>query len=88
MQIYCGGLPDGITEEKLEGLFRPFGEILRVNLPRDRFSDRPRRFGFIIMPDDTAGRSAILALDGKNFEGRTLRVSRAFNCGRDRGSIS
>jgi len=81
MQIYCGGLTAGITEEKLEGLFRPFGAISRISLPWDYKGNRPRGYAFMVMPDDTEARAAILGLDGKEIDGRTLRVSRAFSQG-------
>lgn len=70
-----------ITEEKLETIFRPYGAISRILLPWDYRGNRPRGYAFISMPDDEEARAACLALDGKEIDGRTLRVSRAFSRG-------
>jgi hypothetical protein len=53
-----------------------FGEIVDVNLPRDRETGKPRGFAFIMYEDQ---RSTVLAVDNMNggkVLGRTVRVSR------------
>ena len=40
-------------------------------------SGRSRGFGFVDMPDDTAGRAAMEALNGTEKDGRTLKVNEA-----------
>jgi RNA recognition motif-containing protein len=43
----------------------------------DRETGRPRGFGFVEMPDDTAARAAITGLQGTALGGRTLNVNEA-----------
>jgi len=80
-QIYVGNLPFSATEDELRELFAPHGNVLSVKLVTDRDTGRPRGFGFMEMEEDEAA-AAIEALDGKDFNGRTLRV----NLARERGS--
>ncbi|WP_281951971.1 RNA recognition motif domain-containing protein [Nitrosophilus kaiyonis] len=75
-QIYVGNLPYRSGEEEVRELFSQYGEVNSVKLITDRETGRPRGFGFVEMEDDGALK-AIEALDGKEFEGRTLRVNEA-----------
>jgi len=75
-QIYVGNLPYRSGEEEVRDLFSQYGEVNSVKLITDRETGRPRGFGFVEMEDEGALK-AIEALDGKEFEGRTLRVNEA-----------
>ena len=74
--IYVGNLPWSATQEGVESLFSPYGEVLSVKLVSDRETGRARGFGFVEMEDADAV-NAIAALDGKEFEGRALRINKA-----------
>ena len=74
--IYVGNLPWSATQEGVESLFSPYGEVLSVKLVSDRETGRARGFGFVEMNEDDA-RNAISALNGVEFEGRALRVNQA-----------
>ena len=74
--IYVGNLPWSATQEGVESLFSPYGEVLSVKLVSDRETGRARGFGFVEMEDGDAI-NAIAALDGKEFEGRVLRINKA-----------
>jgi len=74
--IYVGNLPFNISEDEIRELFAQHGDVQSVKLITDRETGRPRGFGFIEMEDDAA-QSAISALDGTDFGGRTLRVNEA-----------
>ncbi|QCC86322.1 RNA-binding protein [Desulfovibrio desulfuricans] len=74
--IYVGNLPWSATQESVESLFSPYGEVLSVKLVSDRETGRARGFGFVEMEDADAI-NAIAALDGKEFEGRALRINKA-----------
>jgi RNA-binding proteins (RRM domain) len=74
--IYVGNLPWSATQEGVESLFSPYGEVLSVKLVSDRETGRARGFGFVEMEDADAI-NAIAALDGKEFEGRALRINKA-----------
>ncbi|MRJ02024.1 MAG: RNA-binding protein [Epsilonproteobacteria bacterium] len=75
-QIYVGNLPYRSSEEDVRKLFSQYGEVSSVKLITDRETGRARGFGFVEMEDSDA-QAAIEALDGKEFEGRTLRVNEA-----------
>jgi len=75
-QIYVGNLPYRSGEEEVRELFSQYGEVNSVKLISDRETGRPRGFGFVEMEDEGALK-AIEALDGREFEGRTLRVNEA-----------
>lgn len=76
LDIYVGNLPYSATEGEVEQLFAQHGAVQRCSLPIDRDTGRPRGFGFVEMGDSDA-RNAIAALDGTDFDGRTLRVNEA-----------
>lgn len=73
-KLYVGNLSFSSTEEAVRTLFAQFGEVLSVNLISDRETGRPRGFGFVEMENAEA---AIAALNGKDFEGRPLKVNQA-----------
>ncbi|MBW1712961.1 MAG: RNA-binding protein [Deltaproteobacteria bacterium] len=74
--IYVGNVPFSVTEEDLNDLFAQYGTVHQVKMISDRDTGRYRGFSFIDM-DDTEAEAAISALDGTDFNGRTLRVNEA-----------
>lgn len=77
MNIFVGNLSFGTTEDSLRALFEQFGAIDRVNVVTDRDTGRSRGFAFVEMGSDEDARRAISALDGKELDGRALRVNEA-----------
>ena len=75
-KLYVGNLPFTATEEGVRALFSAHGTVERVSLITDRDTGRPRGFAFIEMSNAHASR-AIQALNGKDFEGRALKVNQA-----------
>ncbi len=75
-KLYVGNLPFTAQEDEIRNLFATYGEVLSVALISDRETGRPRGFGFVEM-NESGARSAIEALDGKDFQGRNLRVNEA-----------
>ena len=57
-------------------MFSNHGTVEKVSLINDRDTGRPRGFGFVEMSSADAAR-AMAALNGTDFEGRTLRVNEA-----------
>ncbi|OUT60713.1 RNA recognition motif (RRM, RBD, or RNP domain) [Stieleria bergensis] len=76
MKMYVGNLAWGVTTDKLDDLFKQYGQVEDAIVLTDRETGRSRGFGFVTMPDDAA-KEAIEALDGMDFEGRPLRVNQA-----------
>lgn len=76
-KIYVGNVSFSTTDSSLNDLFTQYGEVLSANVVMDRVSGRSKGFGFVEMADEAAAQAAIQALDGKEFEGRQLRVNEA-----------
>jgi len=77
MKIYVGNLPDEITEAELREEFGTFGEVSSINIIKDKYTGRPRGFGFVEMPTVSEGRAAIAGLNGKEMKDQTLTVNAA-----------
>ena len=77
MKIYVGNISFDSTEAGVRDCFSEYGQVSEVNLITDRESGRPRGFGFVEMPNDQEGREAISSLDGKDLDGRSLKVNEA-----------
>lgn len=75
--IFVGNLPFSSTEDSLRSLFEQFGELQQVKIMTDRATGRSRGFGFVEMSNDDDAQKAIVALNGKDFEGRKLTVNEA-----------
>lgn len=72
--VYIGGLNPGLTEGDIVIVFSQFGEIVDVNVIRDKATGKSKGFCFICYEDQ---RSTVLAVDNMNgFKvlGRTIRV--------------
>ncbi|MGD2102961.1 MAG: RNA-binding protein [Acidimicrobiia bacterium] len=73
--IYVGNLSFQTSASQLEGLFQGYGEVTKAQVITDRDTGRSRGFGFVEMrSDDEAGR-AISDLNGKEIDGRQLKVN-------------
>ena len=75
-KIYVGNLPFSASEDEIRNLFATHGNVVSVTLITDRETGRPRGFGFVEM-DDAAAQTAIDAINGTDFNGRTLNVNEA-----------
>lgn len=74
-KIYVGNLPFSATEDQIQQLFAAHGTVESVALITDRETGRPRGFGFVEM--STGAAEAIQSLDGKDMDGRNLKVNEA-----------
>jgi len=85
MKIYVGNLSYDVTEEELRQEFLAFGEVESLNIITDKYSGRPKGFGFVEMPSVSEGQAAITGLNGKTLKDRTLNVNAARPRTDDRG---
>jgi RNA recognition motif-containing protein len=83
-KMYVGNLSFDTTEESLRALFSQHGTVESAKLISDRDTGRPRGFGFVEMANADAAR-AMQALNGKEFEGRALKVNEAQEANRAGG---
>jgi len=75
-KIYVGNLPFSANEADVKELFGQHGTVNSVALIMDRDTGRPRGFGFIEVDDNDLS-AMIQNLDGKEMDGRALRVNEA-----------
>ena len=76
-KLYVGGLPYSVTDGQLEELFAEHGTVESAKVIADKFTAQSRGFGFVEMGTGEEGQKAIDALNGKEFQGRTLTVNEA-----------
>lgn len=77
VRLYVGNLPFSATEEELENLFSQSGVVISTNIVTDRDTGRSRGFAFVEMESSEAANAAIDALNGVDFNGRSLTVNEA-----------
>ena len=76
-KLYVGNLPFKVREEDLQTLFQQAGTVQSVNIIRDKISGQSRGFGFVDMENDGEAMNAIQAVNGKELNGRALKVNEA-----------
>ncbi|XP_031633077.1 RNA-binding motif protein, X-linked 2 [Contarinia nasturtii] len=72
--IFVGGLPYDLTEGDVIAVFSQFGEIVNINMIRDKLTGKQKGFCFICYEDQ---RSTVLTVDNLNgikILGKSLRV--------------
>jgi RNA recognition motif-containing protein len=58
-------------------MFGEIGEVVSVNLITDRMSGRSKGFAFVEMADNAEALAAINQLNGKEVDGRAIKVDEA-----------
>lgn len=76
-KVYIGNFPYETTEDDLESALSAYGKVTYVKVIRDRDSGRSKGFGFAEFDTAEAMNQAIENLDGKDFNGRTIKVNEA-----------
>jgi cold-inducible RNA-binding protein len=76
-KIYVGNLSYETTDSDLDKLFAAHGTVQSAQVIMDRETGRSKGFGFVEMGSDAEAQAAIQALNGKEIEGRSLKVNEA-----------
>lgn len=77
MKLYVGNLSFNTSNQDLNDLFGAVGTVVSSNIIEDRETGRSRGFGFVEMSSKAEGENAIAQLDGKEVDGRSLKVNEA-----------
>ena len=77
MKLYVGNLSFNTSNQDLNDLFGEIGTVESTNIIEDRETGRSRGFGFVEMANSEDGDKAIAELNGKEVDGRTLKVNEA-----------
>jgi len=76
-KLYVGNLAFQTTSEQLQTMFTQAGTVESVSLIEDRETGRSRGFGFVEMQTKEEGAAAIQQFNGKDLDGRALKVNEA-----------
>ena len=77
MRIYVGNFGYATSEQELREAFEAHGQVQEISMIQDRETGRPKGFAFVEMPTSAEAQAAIAALNGKEFDGRTITVNEA-----------
>ena len=77
MKIYVGNMSYETTEEDLKLACEEFGTVESVAIIKDKFSGEPKGFAFVEMSSKAEAQAAIDGLNGKELNGRELKVNEA-----------
>lgn len=75
-KIHVGNLAIASTEEAVRALFEPHGGVRSYERPLNRDPNAVSGYAYLVMLSADA-RSAIVAVNGQELDGRTLRVTEA-----------
>jgi len=76
-KLYVGNLSFNTSTQELETMFAEAGTVQSANIVEDRETGRSRGFAFVEMSTDEEAKKAIASLDGKEIDGRNLKVNEA-----------
>jgi RNA recognition motif-containing protein len=78
-KLYVGNLSYNTTEDGLRNLFGGFGTVASAKIIFDRETGNSKGFGFIEMGSDEEASAAIAGTNGKEIDGRQIRVNEAMD---------
>ena len=76
-KLFVGGLAWATNDASLNEAFSQFGEVTEAKVILERDSNRSRGFGFVTFAEASAADEAIANMDGKELDGRAIKVSEA-----------
>ena len=77
MKIYVGNLSFNTSNQDLAELFGTVGTVESASVIEDRETGRSRGFGFVEMATKEEGEAVIAEFNGKEVDGRELKVNEA-----------
>ena len=78
-KLYVGNLSYNTTEDGLRNIFSAFGSVASAKIIFDRETGNSKGFGFIEMGSDDEASAAITGVNGRELDGRQLRVNEAMD---------
>jgi RNA recognition motif-containing protein len=76
-KLYVGGLSYNTTDATLKASFEQAGTVESATIIIDKMTNRSKGFGFVEMSTDEEAQKAIEMFDGKELDGRTVKVNEA-----------
>ncbi|MDR2795774.1 MAG: RNA-binding protein [Spirochaetaceae bacterium] len=78
-KLYVGNLPFNTSEENLTSYFSSFGTVTSAKIIFDHDTGKSKGFGFVEMSNDAEANAVIENTNGKEFDGRQIRVNLAMD---------
>jgi RNA recognition motif-containing protein len=78
-KLYVGNLSFNTYEDGLRDLFQQYGTVVSAKIITDRDSGSSKGFGFVEMSSDAEAAAAIAGTDGKDLDGRNIKVNEAMD---------
>jgi cold-inducible RNA-binding protein len=76
-KLFIGGLAFSTSTERLREVFAAAGQVESAAVVTDRDTGRSRGFGFVEMATADEAEAAITQFNGKDLDGRQIRVEKA-----------
>jgi RNA recognition motif-containing protein len=76
-RLFVGGIAWATTDDSLQAAFAQAGTVEYAKIATDRMTGRSRGFGFVEMATEEEAQKAIALWDGKELDGRVLKVNEA-----------
>ncbi|HKP68656.1 MAG TPA: RNA-binding protein [Pyrinomonadaceae bacterium] len=76
-KLYVGNLSFDTSSQDLETMFAEAGTVQSASVVEDRETGRSRGFGFVEMSSKEEAQTAISSFDGKDLDGRNIKVNEA-----------
>ena len=80
-KLFIGGLSFSTSDERLRAVFSEVGQVESAVVVTDRDTGRSRGFGFVEMSTPEEAEQAIARFNGKELDGRQLKVEKAQSTG-------
>lgn len=77
VKLYVGNLSFNTTEGDLTEHFAKMGTVVSCNIIMDKYTNKSRGFAFVEMGSQEEANKAIAECNGKDFQGRALKVNEA-----------
>ncbi|MBO4319096.1 MAG: RNA-binding protein [Treponema sp.] len=76
-KLYVGNLSYSTDKDTLQNLFSEYGNIVSSTVITDKQTGNSKGFGFVEFEDELCAKKAVSALNGREVDGRRIRVSEA-----------
>lgn len=76
-KLFVGNISWNTTDEDLKAFFEQIGEVKEAKIIMDRIKNRSKGMGFVRMGTPELAVEAIEKLNGKELDGRAIRVDKA-----------
>ncbi len=76
-KLFVGNLSWKVSEQSMRQFFETVGAVLSAKVVTDQLTGKSKGFGFVEYESPEAAARAVAELNGKELEGRPIRVSEA-----------